>query len=281
MPNSIPVIYDVHGCRAIIDAKITGINDGDAILLRRYLGALAETSAEYPFKFDMYFTAGGSKFDIQDSKRMNVLWLYSHPDMYNVAYLKQFSAIACSSPIYQRHLANTVDVPSFVLEEATSFGPELPSTPRTIDIIHIGNFKPYRKMVVDVADKHDITVIGVGWPGVADVVVNDLEAKALYLKSKITIDTHHEDMRKMGFMGSRAFNAASQGVVVVSDLIEYDGILKNCIYFVNENNVLDAIAKLLSDESLRNFYISQAMTVAKKMTMQYRLEELITCLRSM
>lgn len=184
-----------------------------------------------------------------------IIWIHSHPDLVNAKVLRQYDKIFCLSPSFIKKI-NQMGFEAELMIGATAKRP----IQREIkyDIVFAGNSRrlPYgRKIVQDVGETpYNFKVWGWGWKNIlperyhGGEYFDNQRLNELYASSLITLNDHHEDMNREGFINPRIFDILASGGFCISD--------KNC----GINEIFgDSVPQYESPKHLReliDFYIN-------------------------
>lgn len=157
----------------------------------------------------------------------NLLWVLSHPDLVTVEEADLYDQVFVASEVFAGTLAQGATTPVEVLLQATDpskFMPGPQDGPRH-PVLFVGNSRHRSRPMVQaaVAAGLDLAVYGLGWDGVipakyvkGDRVDND-ELPSYYRSADVVLCDHWPDMRRLGFISNRVFDAVACAAHVVSD----------------------------------------------------------------
>lgn len=206
--------------------------DGDYILAKFMAEAIDQTGVELPQQVNIYMSANAHQH-VLIGEGLNLFWMYSHPGAYKVDYLNLYDTVLCASPYYAKILVNK-GVKVLVLEEAGIGWDE--SHCRDLEFIHVGNYKHYRTLCLSALKTNKpMMIYGQGWTDkIPDHFdggpVQYTDCIQLYNTAICVLDDRNHDMRKLGFLGQRAFTATLCGCTVVSDIENYEGKLRGILH---------------------------------------------------
>jgi len=187
--------------------------------------------------------------------RYKVIWIYSHPDRVSADLLRRYDKIFCLSSSFIAKI-NQMGFEAELMVGATAKRP----IQREIkyDIVFVGNTRPIRggrKIVQDVGrTSYNFKVWGKGWKNIlpqkyiGGEYFDNQQLDELYVSSLITLNDHHEDMSREGFVAIRIFEILASGGFCISD--RNSGI---------ERIFGDAVPQYKSSQHLReliDFYIN-------------------------
>lgn len=153
-----------------------------------------------------------------------IVWIYSHPDRVNASVLSQYDKIFCLSPSFIKKI-NEMGFEAELMTGATARRPV--QSEIKYDIVFVGNSRrlPYgRKIVQDVGETpYNFKVWGWGWKNIlpqryyGGEYIDNQRLDELYASSLITLNDHHEDMSREGFVSVRIFDILASGGFCISD----------------------------------------------------------------
>ena len=169
---------------------------------------------------------------------VNLLWVISHPDLVTDAAAGRYDAVVVASDLFAAELATRLSVPVSPLHQATDpdrFRPDAVGPQH--DLLFVANSRGVRRKIVDdlTPTPHGLAVYGRGWlPEMLDPRylrgehVPNSELGGYYANAKIVLNDHWEDMRRLGFLSNRLYDALASGTFVISDSVpgieeEFDG----------------------------------------------------------
>jgi hypothetical protein len=186
----------------------------------------------------------------------NIAWIYSHPDWINPSSLKQYDKIFCLSSSFAKKIKEWGFDAELMLGATNKIPPQ--DSDIKYDIIFIGNTRPSqngRKIIGDLLPTpHNLKIWGKGWKEIlpekyyGGEYINYLSLNKLYGSSLITLNDHHQDMAREGFVSVRVFDILASGGFCISD--ENSGI---------KEIFGDTVPQYESSEHLKeliNFYIN-------------------------
>jgi len=211
---------------------------GDAALARslaRALGARGQRTllqvdadADDPAGdgFDVLLALRGRPLPEPDPSRLNLIWLISHPEETSAEELNRYDRVLVASRRHAERLREEVEPPVEPLLQFTD--PELfhpaPGATARHDVAFVGNWRGvYRRIVWDAIEAgHPPALYGRGWDllapehAVAEHVPH-AELQRLYASCAILLCDHWDDMRRLGFVSNRVFDALACGTFVLAD----------------------------------------------------------------
>lgn len=185
----------------------------------------------------------------------NIIWIYSHPSLVDVKLLRKYDKIFCLSSSFVKKV-NQMGFDAELMLGATAKKPI--NRKIKYDVVFVGNTRPIhggREIIRDVGEiPYNFKVWGKGWENIlpkkyyGGQYFDNQDLDELYASSLITLNDHHEDMRKERFVAVRIFDILASGGFCISD--KNSGI---------EEIFKDAVPQYESPEHLReliDFYIN-------------------------
>lgn len=169
---------------------------------------------------------------------VDLLWVISHPDLVTDAAAGAYDAVMAASDLFAAELSDRLGAPVRPLHQATDadrFRPDAIGPPH--DLLFVANSRGVRRKIVDdlTPTSHDLAVYGRGWlPEMLEPRylrgehVPNAELAGYYANARIVLNDHWEDMRRLGFLSNRLYDALASGAFVISDRVpgideEFDG----------------------------------------------------------
>ena len=196
---------------------------------------------------------------------VSLLWVISHPERIDAASIAGYDhVLVASTPFAERLAARAPDAAVSPLHQATDpdrFRPTDGAAPST-ELLFVGSSRGWRRPMVDaaIASGHGLAVIGGGWT--ADLVepaavrgtwIPNEELAGWYSAADIVLADHYGDMRELGFISNRVYDALACGTFVLSDDVagleaEFDGGAVGC---ATETEAIASIEQYLADPGAR------------------------------
>ena len=154
----------------------------------------------------------------------NMVWLYSHPDMVTPQNLRHFDKIFCLSSSYTDKLRAMGYDDVELMIGATSKRPI--EMEKKYDIVFVGNNRgpQGRRIITDIGEvPYNFKVWGNGWDKVLPKkyyggrYFDNQKLGELYASSLISINDHHPDMSRDGFVAVKIFDILASGGFAISD----------------------------------------------------------------
>jgi len=155
---------------------------------------------------------------------LNIAWVYSHPNWVNPYILKQYDKIFCLSSSF----AEKIKKWGFDVELMIGATDKKP-VQRDIkyDIVFVGNTHsaPERGKIIQYLGRtsYNFRVWGKGWKKLipekcyGGQYFDNRKLSELYASSLISLNNHHEDMAREGFVAVRVFDILASGGFCISD----------------------------------------------------------------
>jgi len=162
-----------------------------------------------------------------DHRRVNLLWIISHPELVGDTELAEFDAVfAASRPWAARRSAlGKAVTPLLQCTDAQVFTPDAGRPGTGYPLLFVGNSRSTRRPLVDaaIATGRELAIIGSGWHGrVPDSVIrasyaDNAALPALYRSAGVVLNDHWPHMAADGFLSNRLFDLTAAGARWVSD----------------------------------------------------------------
>jgi hypothetical protein len=160
-----------------------------------------------------------------DPRIYTIGWIYGHPELVTDIELARYDHIFCYSSLYQKELEKK-GIKSDLLLGATGKLPR-PRFAVRHTANFVGNARPQgglRPAVQALLESGEpFTVWGKGWErfvpqkNLGGAYYDYSQLDELYASSEFTLNDHHPDMAKWGFVSFRIYDALASGGFVVSD----------------------------------------------------------------
>ncbi|WP_299034348.1 glycosyltransferase [uncultured Pseudokineococcus sp.] len=162
---------------------------------------------------------------------VNLLWVISHPEMVTAEDVDGVDAAFAASAVWARTATAAWGREVLPLLQATDpsrFTPDAAEPDTGHPVLFVGNSRGVHRPVVRhlVEAGEELAVYGGGWEGrvpagfVRGLRVANAEVPAFYRSAGVVLNDHWDDMRRLGFVSNRLFDAAAAGARVVSDHVE-------------------------------------------------------------
>jgi len=175
---------------------------------------------------DVFVHLFGAPLRAVPSATWNVLWIHSHPDWVTPGLLKSYDRVFCISPQFVK-IIRSWGIDAHLLVGATSKKPV--KTDIKYDLLFVGNTKGRqgRRIIRDLGDlssfPYKLKVWGEGWKELVPsefyggLYYDNQELGRLYASSLISLNDHHDDMRRNGFINPRILDILASGGFCISD----------------------------------------------------------------
>lgn len=185
--------------------------------------------------------------------RVNIMWVISHPEKVTPEIIKEFDIVFAAGKRWANSMSQKSGKLVQYLPQCTDqklFHPTPVNNEYKDRIVFVGNSRGVRRPIVMDAIKAglDISVYGNGWEGLIDdkyikgrFIPNDRLAE-VYSSARVILNDHWKDMRNLGFISNRIFDAGATGAYIVTDAVED----------LEQTLVIDNIKKYTSVEELKS-----------------------------
>jgi hypothetical protein len=153
-----------------------------------------------------------------------IAWIYSHPDKVNEKLLRQYDKIFCLSSTFIPKI-NQMGFEAELMIGATAKKPV--QSKIKYDVVFVGNMRHIqggRRIVQDMGQtRRNFKVWGKGWEEIlperyyGGSYFDNQRLGELYSSSLITLNDHHEDMSREGFVAVKIFDILASGGFCISD----------------------------------------------------------------
>jgi spore maturation protein CgeB len=225
---------------------------------------------------------------------VTLLWVISHPERIDRDSTAGYDHVLVASDPFAADLSSKTDVPVRPLHQATDPDRFRPTPGGPVhELLFVGSSRGQRRPMVDAAidSGHDLAVYGGGWT--ADLldphhlrgewIPND-ELAAWYSGASIVLTDHYDDMRDLGFISNRVYDALASGAFVLSDDVrglaeEFDGGVIGC---GSAAEAVAAIEHFLGDAAARREHAEQGrQAVLARHTFGHRTDTLVAIVDSL
>jgi len=185
-------------------------------------------------------------------QHFNIMWNISHPEAVSLLEYELYDYVFIAKKIWTNKIKKYVDKPVDCMFQCTDINRFYPDFNEKYEseLLFVGNSRnEYRKIIKDLLPtEYDLSVYGAGWTGIIDSeyikgenIPNNMLRQA-YSSCKILLNDHWEDMRELGFISNRIFDAIACGSIVISDNVEgINELFPNRIFTYNTKEELDQI----------------------------------------
>lgn len=160
----------------------------------------------------------------------HILWVISHPDELDLAACDAADLVLVASAPFAAELRARTAARVEVLHQATNprrFDPSAYDSSVIADLLYVGNARRNSEMrlalAYALASGFRPVVYGAGWDGrlpdatVARGPIHNRHLPRLYASAAVVLNDHWPDMRRLGFISNRIFDALACGAAVLSD----------------------------------------------------------------
>jgi len=159
---------------------------------------------------------------------INLLWVISHPEDVTADELQGYDRVFAAGPAWAERQSRAWGVAVQPLLQCTDtelFHPGRAEPGSGPSVLFVGNTRHSSRPVVDAALQAgaELSLYGTGWEEtpaagrvVAQTVPND-QLGVLYAGAGVVLNDHWADMRDLGFVSNRLFDAVACGARVLSD----------------------------------------------------------------
>ncbi len=196
---------------------------------------------------------GLSRF-IPQRDTLNIMWHLSHPLAVDSEEFNGFDHVFVASNTWAEALSSRVRAPVEALAQctdATRFMPEQFDTTVRHELLYVANSRKQERAVVLAAKAADmpISIYGEMWEGLAPAewvkgsLVPNHELPAWYAGAGVVLNDHWPDMRNLGFVSNRIYDALACGAPVVSDNISdlSEELRSGVVFFSDADSFKSAI----------------------------------------
>lgn len=225
---------------------------------------------------------------------VTLLWVISHPERIDPESCAGYDHVLVASDLFAADLSSKTDVPVRPLHQATDPDRFEPTAGGPVhELLFVGSSRGQRRPMVDaaIASGRDLAVYGGGWT--ADLldarhlrgewIPND-ELAAWYSGAAIVLTDHYDDMRDLGFISNRVYDALASGAFVLSDDVrglaeEFDGGVVGC---GSPADAIAAIEQFLGDPPSRLEHVERGRrAVLARHTFGHRADALVSIVDSL
>ncbi len=216
----------------------------------------------------------------------NILWIHSHPDWVTPEILKQYDKIYCLSPLFIEKIEK-MGFKADLMVGAT--GKIFKSQKIEHQVVFVGNAKgdAGRKIVRDLGDlnnfNYDLAVWGEGWDKAVPaeswkgLYFSNEDLDKLYAASEITLNDHHDDMQRNGFINPRVLDVMASGGFVVSEFNPAHSVLFGDIVseYKTPQELLNLVDFYINNPQERQKKINQGVETAQKYTFRKCVQQIL------
>lgn len=182
---------------------------------------------------------GLQRYELPPPSAVSMMWVISHPELVDVAHeLAGWDAVYAAGPSWARSASRKSGRPVETLlqcTDATRFHPGAEAREQDAgSVLFVGNARGVRPAVASALEAGlgepgpdgappALAVYGQEWEGLLPdgvlrgrLVANE-DLPGAYAAARVVLADHQEDMRRIGFVNNRLFDAAATGARVVCD----------------------------------------------------------------
>ena len=283
----------------------TGMCWGDwhvKMRLEQALRDMGHTVEVFPELADITIYLWGSPFKEKavypfhyNPRSFNVAWFYSHPDVMSKEEMTKYDLAFCLSPSYADRI-RPWGVPIEILMGCTDMRPPAPDRRITShDIVFIGNARGALTYGRDIIRDLDpplgtkVLVFGHKWITKPDFNHEWYGGRyfpyerlpELYAGAKISLNDHHQDMAKYGFIAVKVFDILASGGFCITDKVRgmadfFDGAVPT---FGSPEELNEMVKYYLEHEKERTVLAERGKAIASRHTYRDRAETIIEVAR--
>lgn len=175
---------------------------------------------------DVLVDLRGREPSLQRPGQLSIVWLISHPSDVPIEELSRADLVLAASRSHAALLSTVLPVPVrpfLQFTDARHFQPR-PDPRRHHEILFVGNWRSVVRPVIwhALSTSRDLALYGRGWRFVAPerTVAEWLpqsELPAAYSSCDLLLNDHWDDMRRLGYLSNRLFDALACEAFVLSD----------------------------------------------------------------
>lgn len=216
--------------------------------------------------------------------RYKAIWIHSHPDLVSPQLLSNYDKVFCLSKPFISKIA-AMGYEAELMVGATA---KLPvKSGKKYDVVFVGNTKGKdgRKIISDLQGRYDgLKVWGEGWDSIlpaeniGGIYYDNRKLPELYASAKISLNDHHEDMRREGFLNPRVFDILASGGFVISDrMIGLEEIFGDSVPAYSTPKELKAlIDKYLNDDQAREELAAKGREISLKYSFDNMAKQMLS-----
>lgn len=214
----------------------------------------------------------------------NIVWVYSHPDLVTPENLRQFDKIFSLAPEYTEKLVRMGYSNVETMIGATS---KIPLKIRSqYDIVFVGNSRGIngRRIVTDIGmTGHNFKVWGNNWENILPAKYfggrywEYRKLDELYASSIISINDHHPDMAREGFVAVKIFDILASGGFAISDRNEgIESIFGETVpQYESKEHLRSLLDFYIENPSARSALMERGREIALSHTYQDRARQIL------
>lgn len=229
-----------------------------------------------------------------DPKQVNLLWNISHPEKVSEAEYQSYDQVFVASVPYARRLSHlSVPVaPLLQCTDETLFFPDPLAPAPAHPLLFVGNSRRHRRPIVEdaLAAGLPLSVYGGLWEGLIPAEswksphVENTALRGYYGRAGVVLNDHWAEMRALGFVSNRLFDAVAAGAIVISDpAAGLDEIFGDAVetYETVEELKAKVEAAWREPDRYRARALSASIRIRKEHTFEARAETILSVGRSL
>jgi spore maturation protein CgeB len=194
----------------------------------------------------------------------SILWVISHPDLVTTDELSAYSHVFVASERLARQWSGNAEAQVQPLLQCTDrnlFFPDPSGAARNDDILFVGNSRNVYRPAVRGAIEAGLSpaIYGTRWDALVDaryikgIVIPNSAVADLYRTAGVVLNDHWPDMKRVGIVSNRVFDALACGAPLVSDEIADlpAGFSEFVVTFGPDRPIERAIAQALNEDAER------------------------------
>ena len=226
---------------------------------------------------------------------INIMWNISHPTEISRFEYEKYDIVFVASEKYAELLkkeVNTSVEPLLQCYDPDVFYPKENDDLKNNEVLFVGSTRHvFRDIIKDISNtNHDFSVFGPFWENFidekhikGDFIPND-ELNQYYSSCKILLNDHWEDMKELGFISNRLFDALGCGAFIISDkMSEVDALFEgNVVTYDGADDLNEKITYYLEHPNERNEKASKGREIVlNNHTFDQRVNEIIKYLKNL
>ncbi|MBD3169711.1 MAG: tetratricopeptide repeat protein [candidate division Zixibacteria bacterium] len=218
------------------------------------------------------------------SAKTRAIWIHSHPDMVSAELLNKYDKVFClSEPFIPRIKSMGFDAE--LLIGGTGKKP-VEKAEKKYDLVFVGNTKGKygRRIIRDLGGNYQgLKVWGEGWEhilppeNIEGIYFENQKLPELYASTKISLNDHHDDMLREGFLNPRVFDILASGGFVISDkMTGMDKLFEGAVpTYETPEELQQLIDKYLNDDKAREELSARGRQIALKYSFDYMASQVM------